>query len=229
MIIPARYNGPPDSANGGYTAGMLATYLDSPTGATVTLRQPPPLRTPLDVRTEPDGIAIYDGERLIAEARPVPAGDPPPEPVPPVSLAEATDASQRYDGFVEHPFPTCFVCGPDRPPGDGLRLFAGRLADGRSAAPWVVPEDIEPALMWAALDCPGGWSVGVTARPYLLGRLTARVLTLPAPGDGCVVVGVAEGTEGRKAFTRSTVYGADGVPLAVARAVWIDLRRQAGG
>jgi hypothetical protein len=225
VIIPSRYNGPPDTANGGYAAGMLATYLDSPTGAIVTLRRPPPLRTPLDVRTEPDGIALYDGARLIAQAAPVPADDPPLEWVAPVGLAEAMDAAQRYQGFVEHPFPTCFVCGPRRPPGDGLRLFPGRLPDGRSAAPWVVPDDIEPALMWAALDCPGGWSVGVATRPYLLGRLTARVQALPAPGEGCVVVGTAAGTDGRKAFTRSSVYGQDGAPLATGRAVWIEVRR----
>src|SRR5689334_14941984 len=157
MIIPARYNGPPDSANGGYTAGMLARYVATPAGAVVTLRQPPPVAAPLDVRQTGATIEVYDGDRLIASAEPVPS--PLSAVVPPVGWDEAMAAAERYPGLVSHPFPTCFVCGPDRPPGDGLRLFPGRLPDGRTAAPWIVPEDIEPALVWAALDCPGGWAI----------------------------------------------------------------------
>jgi hypothetical protein len=112
-----------------------------------------------------------------------------------------------------------------------LRLFPGRLPDGRTAAPWIVPDDVEPALMWAALDCPGGWTVpemgltdGATAiRPYVLGRIAARVDALPAPGDGCVVMGAFLAQEGRKADVISTVYGPDGAVLALARATWIAL------
>ena len=46
---------------------------------------------------------------------------------------EAVAASATYPGFSAHPFPTCFVCGPERAEGDGLRLFPGRLPDGRTA------------------------------------------------------------------------------------------------
>jgi hypothetical protein len=229
MIIPATFNGPPDSANGGYTAGVLARYVSSPVGAVVTLRQPPPLATPLDVTADGTTIAVYDGDRLIASAAPAP--EPLSQTVPAVSWAEAMAISQTYPGFARHPFPTCFVCGPQRPPGDGLRLFPGRLPDGRTASPWIVPEDVEPTLMWAALDCPGGWAVpemgltgGATAnRPYVLGRMEARVDALPAAGDGCVVMGALLGQEGRKAHVISTVYGPDGAVLALARATWIAL------
>jgi hypothetical protein len=219
MIIPPRFNGPPDSANGGYTAGMLATYVASPAGAVVTLRQPPPLATPLDVRTAEGVIEVYNGDRLIASA--TPAGEPLDAAVPPVTWAAAMTAAESYRGFVTHPFPTCFVCGPERPPGDGLRLFPGRLPDGRTAAPWIVPEDIEPALVWAALDCPGGWASPIDDRPYVLGRMSARVDALPVAGDGCVVMGAMVGEEGRKAHVLSTVYGPDGRVLAVAKATWI--------
>ncbi|GAA1796869.1 hypothetical protein HC028_19650 [Planosporangium flavigriseum] len=232
MIIPATFNGPPDSANGGYTAGLLARYVASPSGAMVTLRQPPPLATPLDVHADGATIEVYDGDRLIASAAPAP--EPLPPPVPAVSWTETMAVSQTYLGFTGHPFPTCFVCGPERPPGDGLRLFPGLLPDGRTASPWIVPEGVEPALMWAALDCPGGWAVpamglagpagaaGVN-RPYVLGRMAARVDALPATGDGCVVMGACVGQEGRKAHVVSTVYGPDGAALAVARATWIAL------
>jgi hypothetical protein len=221
MIIPPRFNGPPDSANGGYTAGMLATYVAAPAGAVVILRQPPPLATPLDVRTTEGAIEVYDGERLIASA--APAAEPLVDAVPPVTWAEAMTAAEGYLGFASHPFPTCFVCGPERPPGDGLRLFPGRLPDGRTAAPWIVPDDIEATLVWAALDCPGGWASPIDSRPYVLGRISARVDALPVAGDGCVVMGALVGEEGRKAYVRTTVYGPDGAVLAVAAATWVAL------
>jgi hypothetical protein len=221
MIIPPRFNGPPDSANGGYTAGMLATYVASPAGAVVILRQPPPLATPLDVQTTDSMIEVYDGDRLIASAAPV--AEPLVDTVPPVTWAAAMTAAESYRGFTTHPFPTCFVCGPDRPPGDGLRLFPGRLPDGRTAAPWIVPDDVEPALMWAALDCPGGWASPIEDRPYVLGRMSARVDALPTTGDGCVVMGALVGEEGRKAYVLSTVYAPDGAVLALAKATWIAL------
>jgi hypothetical protein len=201
---------------------MLATYLNSPAGAEVTLHLPPPLRTPLDVRAEDDVIEVHDGDRLIASARAL--SEELPDAVPPASWDEAMAASQDYPGLASHPFPTCFVCGPRRPPGDGLRLFSGRLGDGRFAAPWVVPDDVDPAMVWAALDCPGGWSIGVVGRPYVVGRLAARVHGLPVAGDACVVTSAGVASEGRKAYVLSTVYSPQGTVLARARATWIRLR-----
>jgi hypothetical protein len=226
VIIPPRFNGPPEIANGGYVAGTLAGYLNSPGGAVVTLRQAPPLAKPLDIRSGDGVIAVYDGDLLIAEATAVPADDPLDAPVPPVSWLEAMAAADRYAGFTSHPFPACFVCGPQRPVGDGLRIFAGRLGDGRTAAPWVVPEDFEPAMLWAALDCPGGWAAPMEQRPYVLGRLAARVDGLPVAGDGCVVMGATLGEQGRKASVLSTVYAPDGRVLATARATWIAIRQE---
>ena len=42
LDIPVRFNGPPDSANGGVTAGMLARRFKADESVTVTLRLPPP-------------------------------------------------------------------------------------------------------------------------------------------------------------------------------------------
>ena len=214
MQIPARYNGPPGSGNGGWSAGAFARAAGVEGVPEVTLRRPPPLDTPLTGRDRsffaPDGA-------LIAEVAPDGVLG---EPVPPVSYEEATVASKGYPGFTDHPFPTCYVCGTERP--DGLRLFPGRLPDGRAAAPWVVPSDVVTETMWAALDCPGGWSTALTGeRPYLLGRMAAMVEALPEPGSACVVVGRPDEMAGRKAFTSSTVYGPDGTRLATARATWI--------
>jgi hypothetical protein len=76
------------------------------------------------------------------------------------------------------------------------------------------------------MDCPGGWAIGLEDRPYVLGRLAARVDALPAAGDGCVVMGALVAEDGRKAHVLSTVYGSDGAVLALARATWIALPDQ---
>jgi hypothetical protein len=224
MIIGARFNGPPGTGNGGYSAGLVASHVDAGDSAVeVTLRRPPPLETELTVRVDDDGqaVRVLAGEDLVLEARSTTVERE--EVVSPVSWAEAVEASRAYSGFTAHPFPTCFVCGPERAAGDGLRIFPGRLGAARTAAPFVVPADVSPVLVWAALDCPGGWSVPLEARPYVLGRIAARVDAVPAPGDECVVVGEMIREEGRKAFVRSTVYGPDGRALATARATWLAL------
>ena len=219
MLIGARFNGPPDSGNGGWSAGTFAAAAGARVGGPayrVTLRVPPPLETPL---TLVDGQALA-GVALVAEVTEAPAEDV-AVVVPPVDLAGAEAAARGYAGFDAHPFPGCWVCGPQRGEGDGLRIFSGPLPDGRTAAPWTVPADVGPATMWAALDCPGGWTVLGSGRVYVLGRIAASVAALPEPGAICVVVGAAEAVEGRKATVRSTVYAPDGAPLATARATWI--------
>jgi hypothetical protein len=218
MQIPARFNGPPGSGNGGWSAGAFAVGSGFTVGGgplEVTLRKPPPLDTRLTIT---DGSVLDPDGVLIAE---VVAAGPVGEPVAPASYDEAAAVSRAYPGFTSHPFRTCYVCGPERT--DGLRLFPGFLSDERSAAPWTVPGDVTVETVWAALDCPGGWSALHTGRTFLLGRITAQVSALPEPGSDCVVVGRADTVEGRKAFTSSTVYSPDGDPLAVARATWIEV------
>jgi hypothetical protein len=218
MQIPARFNGPRGSGNGGWSAGAFAVtsgYLVGGDPLEVTLRRPPPLDTPLTVAAgsvhDPDGV-------LIAE---VTAAGEIGEPVPPASFDEAAAVSREFPGFAGHPFPTCYVCGPERP--DGLRLFPGFLSDERTAAPWTVPVDVSVETVWAALDCPGGWSALHTGRTFVLGRIAAQVNALPEPGAACVVVGRADDMMGRKALTSTTVYSPDGDPLATARATWIEI------
>ncbi len=215
MLIPARFNGPPGSGNGGWSAGAFAAAAGARIGGPaveVTLRVPPPLDTELVVG---DGT-VRDGDTLVAELAEV---DDELAAVEPVDLDSAVAAAAAYAGFVDHPFPTCYVCGPQRP--DGLRIFAGRLPDGRTAAPWTVPDDVGFATVWAALDCPGGWTALEAGRPFLLGRIAATVSELPGPGARCVVVGQATARSGRKAMVNSTLYAPDGALLAQARATWI--------
>ncbi len=51
--------------------------------------------------------------------------------------------------------------------------------------------------------------------------MTARVDAFPSVGQRCVVVGRCRGMQGRKAFTDSALYDADGQLLARAEATWI--------
>ncbi|MDG4805998.1 hypothetical protein O7634_04425 [Micromonospora sp. WMMD1120] len=213
MRIESRHNGPPGSGNGGWSAGVFATAAGDTGPVEVTLRRPPPLDTEL---TYADGEVRDPAGELVAEVRPAGAID---AVVPPVDLVTAAAAATRYPGLVEHPFPGCYVCGPQR--ADGLRIFPGRLADGRTAAPFRAPEGVSTATVWAALDCPGGWTVLAPGRPYLLGRIGAVVSALPEPGDECVVTGALLGVDGRKAFVHTSLYGPDGALLGAARATWI--------
>jgi hypothetical protein len=227
LTVPARCNGPAGSANGGWTAGALAEHVPGHgprRPVTVRLMAPPPLETPMDVVVEGDGVVLRHDGRDVATAtggaevmtvrREGDGG--------PVSLDEAVPAARTYRGFDVHPFPTCFSCGPRRAEGDGLRIFPGRLDDGRVAAPWHA-HDVDVPTTWAALDCIGGWSSDIEQRPMVLGQMTAEVLRMPEPGATYVVVGTELAVEGRKTRTRSELYDVGGDLLAHADHVWIEV------
>jgi len=232
LTIDRRFNGPPDSANGGYLSGRLAALLGGGrSGAepiAVTLRKPPPLAAPMTVVEDAPGLRLEQAGVLIAEAAPA---DLTGAAVEAVAADQAAAAARHYGGLVEHPFPTCFVCGPARPARDGLGLQPGLLADraDTTAARWQPDASladggaVRPEFVWAALDCPGGWTVDLVGRPMVLGRMTAQVRAVPQVGEPCVVMGRLNGRDGRKAFTTTTGYGADGRVLGQADAVWIAL------
>jgi hypothetical protein len=236
LLVPARYRGPARSGNGGYVAGSLAHELGETAGrgVTVSLRQPPPLDASMHVTTAGDGLDLTFGGAVVATAA---WSEGEVEPVEPVTWGEATAASAAYPGFGSHPFPTCFVCGTERP--DGLKIFPGPVAarDGhtRVAAPWTpsatVPADWHEyddaprraclASTWAALDCVGGWAGDLEERLMVLGRMTAVVDELPVVGEPHVVMGEHRGSEGRKTWTASTLHDADGRIVGRAEHTWV--------
>jgi hypothetical protein len=240
LIVPSRFRGPESSANGGYMCGTAAGYLDGP--VTVTLHRPPPLDTRLSVEADAAGsVRIRHGDAVVAEA--TPARDSPPLSVPEtVSLEEARAAEGAAQYFQNPMFPTCFVCGPERSPGDGLRIFPG-LVPGRAlwAAPWTPDASLAdggptvgPEIAWAALDCPSGIAAAEAAdvgsdTAILLGRMTASVAALPAVGEQCHVVAWPVGRDGRKLTAASALLGESGEVLAAARMVWITVPRTGAG
>jgi hypothetical protein len=236
LTIPSRFCGPPGSGNGGYVCGRIAGYLDGL--VTVTLRQPPPLATPMAVERGGDSsVRIHRGRTLIAEATSSPAG-PALEIAGPVSMAEARMAAGRARYYADPVFPDCFVCGMGRQPGDGLRIFPGPVA-GRPlwAAPWTPDPSVtdaggrvRPEMAWAALDCPSGIAAAEAAglaqdTAILLGRMTASLAALPAAGDQCLVIAWPGGRDGRRLTAGSALLGPGGQVLAAARAVWLTVPR----
>jgi hypothetical protein len=260
--IERRFRGPTDSANGGYTAGLLAAHLSAHLAAQsatrsvgqssgaafeVTLKAPPPLDRPLRLETAGETAQLLDRDTLLAEARPEKAAQDAQEGVhdgpqagtpdlPPAPGADAVAAAAgRFPGLDDHIYPNCFVCGPLRAAGDGLRIFAGPVAGERFlAAPWrpdpaLADETghVAPEFVWAALDCPGAFAISAEGGPQdtLLGRMTAAVTRAAQPGEALTVVARAAGSERRKHFAVTGLLDADGTPIAWSRQTWIALRR----
>jgi hypothetical protein len=227
IVIPPRFCGPPESGNGGWVSGSLARHVvtgpERP-AVTVRLASPPPLERPLRLvehrDAEPPGIWLLDGDHLVAAA--ASASDVDGDVPGTATWAQAADAERRFEGLAGHPFPTCFSCGTAREAGDGLCLRPGPLDDGtgRYATTWV-PSEVDLPTVWAALDCPGGWSAGIAGRPMVLGTMTARVHELPAAGEPHVVLAWARGASGRKHLSGTALLRTDGRVLARAAATWI--------
>jgi len=90
-------------------------------------------------------------------------------------------------------------------------------------------------FIWAAIDCPGSWSVigrddaaaPVKAIPstMLLGRLTGRVDRGLRAGEECTVIGWFLGHEGRKYHVGTAVHTRrERALVALSRATWIALK-----
>jgi hypothetical protein len=233
LTIPAWFNGPPGSGNGGYTCGRVAQLVGAEV-VEVSLRRPPPLDTPLEVVREGERVEVRDGDALVAEGGPSELLVDVPDPVQ-ASEIEAV----REEGLAQwaegHPFPTCVVCGPEREPGDGFRIFPGELpggdglfAGGWTPAPWLGDEAgrVRPEAVWAALDCPTSAPVMHLGGgpPAVLARLTARLGCDVRVGERHALVSWRLAVDGRKSHSASALFDESGRLLCAARALWIELR-----
>jgi hypothetical protein len=226
--IPSRFQGPPTSGNGGYSAGLLAEVLGGGT-VEVTLRAPPPLDRPLRIEHEGERALLIGDEQVIAEA--MPSALELSAPAAP-TWEQAVDAASRYSGFHTHAFPNCFTCGPQRRAGDGLRIFSGPLKRELVVAPWEPDASLPQTggfltlpVLWAALDCPGYWAFASERPvPALLGRMCAHFVGEARAGERYLVAGWVLGQEGRKRHSGTALFDLRGRCLGVARQTWIELR-----
>ncbi len=232
VVIERRFRGPPASANGGYTSGLVAGALGART-AEVNLRRPPPLDKALVVEADGDGARLLDDGEVVAEGTRLESVEIElPEPPP---FHEAEDADQRSAFYDDHAFPGCFVCGPDRNPGDGLCIYPGHVdAHELLACTWTPELELAGAdgvrdeIVWAALDCPSG----IAAHHYapdegamVLARLRGHIDRPIEPAQPHIVVGWSAGRDGRKHHSGTAIYDASGRPCAWADGLWIELKR----
>ena len=227
--IARRFNGPPSSGNGGWSAALLGKPIGRE--VEVTLKRPIPLEREIRVLQDSQTARLMDGDLEIASARTAELDLDIPDAI---TFAEAATARANFAGYTAHPFPNCFVCGTGRCCGEGMCLFTGPYMRGMVASSWVpdaeflTPEgEVTPELVCAALDCPGAWALidryGMEG-PMVLGRLRYRLDTPIHAGERYVVQGWACGREGRKAFCGTAVHDAQGEICAAAAATWIELR-----
>lgn len=226
IVIDRRYCGPPDSGNGGYVSGRLAAFLEGP--VQVRLQVPPPLGVELEVRKSGEAVELVHGGTLIARAQPAEVDLAPP-PAPAYAAAEA--AARSFRGFRDHPFPGCFVCGPARAGGDGLRIFPGALSGGLVGCPWIPDASlggrdgrVRAEFLWSALDCPGAFSFD-PAGPVLLGQFAAALAGPVTVGERCTVVGWEIGRDGRRHYTGTALYAESGECRGIARATWFEMQK----
>lgn len=151
LVIDPRFCGPPDAGNGGYVCGLLAAFLGG--SVEVTLRRPPPIGRPLLSRATEGGLALLDGDELVAKSVPARLELNVPNPV---HSSDARKAARSYPGFARHPFPTCFVCSPQREEDDGLRICPGPVT-GRNvvAAPWTPGQTLANGEAWSGRSSCG--------------------------------------------------------------------------
>ena len=226
ISVPAMFNGPPGSANGGISAGLAASQIDGP--AEVSLRAPPPLETPMQVIKTDDGYEVRHGEQTVMLVRPTEALAPPPA-APGFEIAKS--GPDHFPPVETHAFPGCYVCGPERTE-DGLCLFTGK-PDGYDGVTDVWKPDaslagkdalIRPEILWAALDCPGAFAIGFQDNPMVLAKIAAHIHDRPAPGDELIVVGWSLFDDGRKHGAATGLFTRDGRLLAQSEQLWIELK-----
>ncbi len=230
MTVPARFNGPRESGQGGYSAGLLAAELTG--AAAVSLRSPVPLDTPLSLAHENGRVRALDGETVIAEADP--AAPLALEVPAPVSVEQARSAAQRFPCPDDGPFGDCFVCGSTRE--DSFGVFAGKVEDRDlfatpwTPARWTAGADgaVRPEFVWAALDCPS--YVAAYRGEIVLAFLVRHTVELRAPvatGVEHVLLAWPLAKEGRKSSAGVALLSAAGEVLALSEALMVEPRASA--
>lgn len=226
LRIDARFMGPPQSGNGGYSAGLIAAGI----GDTVKVRLHRPVPLEQDLLVQPvsdDRWEVRHDQDVIASAMRTHINVDAPSPV---SFTAARGYSTHFIGFDASLYPACFVCGHARHEHDGLRIFAGRIPDTHTvAAPWIPDETLDdgagkvrPEFIWAALDCPGFFA-RTDVDLALLGEIAVHIDRPVHVDEPCVIMGWLIRSEGRKHFVGTALFDEDGERCAVGAATWVTL------
>ncbi|GAA1936433.1 hypothetical protein [Kitasatospora viridis] len=233
ITVPGHAYGFPGVAFGGYLAGLLAREFPG-LPAKVSFRRPTPVGRPVELRDAGHGTReLADGSGALATARPcepVRAPERVPERVPEWREAERAVRRQAADGPLNGG--DCFACNTGRPIGRGLRqLFAPLPEASQSVALWTPDPQLAPdaeelpvELVWAGLDCPGGWVsrlFGGAPVQTVTASLAATVLRPVRIGVEHLVLGWPVTSSGRKHLVGSAILTRDGELCASAEALWL--------
>ncbi len=195
----------------------------------VRLKKPLPLDTVLTIeQVAPQAWQLVNGAEMLATATPATVEATVPDPP---EFQGALAVAQHYPKVEDHELPHCFVCGPARAPGDGMRIFAAAVPGARLVAAAWVPDlslgdasgKIKTEFVWAALDCPGAFATPVH-KPMVLGEFAVRIERRPSVDERCVVIGWPIAAEGRKHQAGTALFGADRKLCALGLATWIELK-----
>jgi hypothetical protein len=240
--IASRFNGPLASGNGGYSAGLAAQFVGAE-AVEATLRAAIPLEQPLRAHASAEGVDLTTDDAatriLIMSLRATRLNSPDVESP---GLAAAEVAAETFRGAEDHVLPTCFVCGPRRAIGDGLRIFPDWTKDPSGAdnpnpfpivaSPWIPSPDladaagrIAPEFLWAALDCPGAFAID--KEPILLGRMSARIIDRPRADRPIIAIAWTKGHDRRKHFAGTALFSDSGDLLAFSEQTWIQIDQHA--
>lgn len=232
ITIEHTYNGPAGRGHGGTAAGRFAELVD-PRAASVRLHAPVPLATPLRWQTSATSAEVYADAEHVATVRPL------AEPLVvgqvgrlPTSIVHQAESSWLDARAGVHMAPTCFACGHQRN-GEGLGLRPGPVPGTTLHATRWTPVaggtagttgEVEPWMVWAALDCPTGFAALAGLDPdwaALTGELAVEIRQPVLAGIEHQIISRQRQASGRKILTEATLVGPRGVVVAVAVATWI--------
>lgn len=218
VSIPGRFRGPASSGQGGYSAGVAASFIDGP--AHVRLRRPPPLDRQLSVETGTDDVSILDGEDvvLIARSSTLDVMQPPDQAELSAVFERGTQPAPDW-----HMAPTCFVCGTEV----SLGMHPTRMDQFPLWATVWIPEqqigaaNLSSEIVWAVLDCPAGWATNDSKRPKrnffpALADMTAEIIHPIPLGRPVAVLGWMTSDGERRIECESAVIDESGTVLARA-------------
>jgi len=227
VTIDRRYSGPARSANGGIASGLIAARASGLLEArlvVVTLLRPPPLDKPLELVSGSRRVHVLDGEDLVAIATQATEMS---DPI--IALVPEEQFETTYAGDTLHPFPHCFVCGTTRLDGLQLRPMKSAARPGRVKCHWrpadqgpnVASRPVAEEMIWAALDCPGGWTFDQGADTRVLARYTVSVVApanILAEATYSIVGQLRDRSRGR---VGTAMYDQSGALVARAEATWL--------
>lgn len=229
--VPSWFQGPTGSGQGGWTSAKLAELVGQP--VTARLRAPIPLEVDLEVRATAEGWVARHGDSVIVEAAP---WQPDVAHTSPIPLEQARQARARFPVPPEdHPVPFCFSCGLQP---DAMHVHAGPLGEHpeRYATDWTAPAwaagadgAVDPAVLWAALDCTAAWYACChpRRRRAVTAQLAVEVLRPVSVGEELALVSWSgdgrEDWDGRKRSAASAAFDPTGRLVARSRSFWVAL------